>query len=241
MVLGLAAMVDLVGQPPHAPVGVALQRGVAGLDLALDPLEDSRAGVLGRLGIEQHHQVIAWLGRHGACTRAGPRAAVDYISALQAVWAAGGRIPPSRRLVGYGPACWSAAQIPGGLLQRIRWANVARLLFVVAIAAVLVDGLPTLGGGARPAPELGLPDSVLRPPATAATPTAGASARRPATHGGTGDSSEAGSRGGSRRRRSERPRPAPRAAGPPTASVAPGAAYVAPPAASAPAVGEFGP
>jgi hypothetical protein len=52
-------VVDLVGELSHAPIRIALQRRVAGLDLALDPLQDCRAGVLGRLGIEQHHQVIA--------------------------------------------------------------------------------------------------------------------------------------------------------------------------------------
>ena len=43
VVLRLGAVVDLVGQPAHAPVGVALEGGVAGLDLTADLLDELRA------------------------------------------------------------------------------------------------------------------------------------------------------------------------------------------------------
>jgi hypothetical protein len=130
-------------------------------------------------------------------------------------------------------------RIPNGLLQRIRWVNVARLMFVAALAVVLVGGdLPAVGGGSRSAPDLGLPESVLSPP----VPTAGASRPLPLKRISAPKARVKRALGRrSVRRRNRRPRRAPRVAGSPTAPASPGAAYVAPSAPGTPAVGEFGP
>ena len=134
-------------------------------------------------------------------------------------------------------------KIPDRLLQRIRWANVARLAFVVVIAAVLAKGLPSFGGEARPTPDLGLPESVLRPYVPAPAPTSGASRPLPLERTAVPKTRvKRGSRGDSRRRRSKRPRPAPRVADAPTTGYIPAApAYVTPPPVGPSAAGEFGP
>jgi hypothetical protein len=133
---------------------------------------------------------------------------------------------------------------PGGLLQRIRWANVARLMFAVVVAVLLADGLPAVGGGTRAAPDLGLPELVLRPAVPAAAPGVGALLPRPLPLQRTAAPKARVKRGSgaqSVRGRSKRPGPAPRAANSPTGSVPAAAAYVTPPATGASAVGEFGP
>jgi hypothetical protein len=58
-------------------------------------------------------------------------------------------------------------------LERIRWVNVGRLLFVVALVAVLAGGLPSFRGNAATRSDLGLPEEVLQPPAREALPSTG--------------------------------------------------------------------
>ena len=126
------------------------------------------------------------------------------------------------------------------MLRRIRWANVARLVFVAVAAAVLAKGLPAFGGGTRNAPDLGLPESVLRPPVPAVAPRAS----RPLSLERTAEPKGRLKRGSERRSvrpRTKRPRHSPREADPSAGSVPAAAAYVTPPAAGVPAVGEFGP
>jgi hypothetical protein len=132
-------------------------------------------------------------------------------------------------------------KIPDGLLQRIRWANVARLAFVVVIAAVLAEGLPSVGGEARPAPDLGLPESVLRPPAPVAAPTSDITRPPPLKRTSPETPLKRASARRSVRRPSKRPRPAPRAADATTGYIPAAPAYVTPPPVGPSAVGEFGP
>jgi hypothetical protein len=147
-------------------------------------------------------------------------------------------------------AAWSDMDRPAeelsrnadGLLPRIRWVNVARLLFLVVVAAMLAGRLPDAGGGTEGAPDLGLPESVLRPPVPAPAPPAGTSRPLPRKRAEAPAARPARvPEGRSVRRRSKRPRPAPRVADSPTAPASPSAAYVAPPAPGTPTVGEFGP
>ena len=126
----------------------------------------------------------------------------------------------------------------GGLLGRVRWVNLARLLFALATLALLAGGVPRLGGSAGGTPDLGLPDAVLRPsPAAPApqrvSPPAPLRRLRP---------DRPAARGHQVRRRAipprrRAPRPAPNVV---PVSPAPASPPAAPPAA-APPVGEFGP
>jgi hypothetical protein len=119
------------------------------------------------------------------------------------------------------------------VLERIRWSNVARLVFVLAGLALVVGGLPHLGGGAKRVPELGLPDEVLRP--------------RPAGESQTVAQHPPPIRRIVQRSRREGPRPRAkprRRSARPARRVPPVTAVPAPPAptpGSPPAVGEFGP
>jgi hypothetical protein len=58
VVLGLAPVVDLEAELAHAPVAVALQRGTAGVHLALHLVEHGGAPLLRGFRIEQHDQVV---------------------------------------------------------------------------------------------------------------------------------------------------------------------------------------
>jgi hypothetical protein len=48
-------------------------------------------------------------------------------------------------------------------MERIRWGNVARLVFVLAVGGLVVHGLPRFGGEEPSRPALGIPHKVLSP------------------------------------------------------------------------------
>jgi hypothetical protein len=65
VVVRLRPMVDLVGEPAHSPLDVALQIAVAAGDLLPELVDDRAATVVRRIGVDQDYQVICRIGCQG--------------------------------------------------------------------------------------------------------------------------------------------------------------------------------
>ena len=136
-VVGLVALIDLVGHLPQPPV-VGLVEGAALLDLRADVGGQSLAGLIGDLGVDHQDKfVVAAHGEMGPPGREERQATIAGCGSTSAP--AGGREP---RPGPQGPV-W---------LTRIRWERAARPLAALGAGLAALALLPALFEGGAPPP-----------------------------------------------------------------------------------------